>query len=70
MGQYAFIDASNKAESAMAVLVAPSVIIEANTNYCFEYWWHNFGKDIGQVAVLAQGYKKRISRGPRVAQVF
>ena len=53
MGQYAFIDASNKVENSMAVLVSPLVEVEPDTNYCLEYWWHNYGADVGKVAVLA-----------------
>lgn len=59
MGQYAFIDASNKVENAMAVLVSPEITIEELTSYCLEYWWHNFGDEIGQVAVLADFLDRR-----------
>ena len=49
-----YINAINRAQNEMALLIAPTVEIEEDTEYCLEYWVHNYGKNIGQVAVLAQ----------------
>ncbi len=64
IGSYAFIDSSGRVKDEMGVLLAPPITVE-ETDYCLEYYVHNFGDDIGRVAVIADFIDRKIEPNRR-----